>query len=46
MSTPSRIMKIIYADNMSRDLQLLAISSRMTELSYNISDIQTRIFGT
>lgn len=27
------------------DLRLLAISTNMTELSYNISDIQTRIFG-
>ncbi len=29
-----------------RDLHLLAISTRITELSYSISDIQTRIFGT
>lgn len=29
-----------------RDLRLLAISTHMTELSYTISDIQTRIFGT
>ena len=28
-----------------RDLQLLAISTHITELSYSISDIQTRIFG-
>lgn len=29
----------------SRDLRLLAVSTHMTELSYAISDIQTRIFG-
>jgi hypothetical protein len=28
------------------DLQLLAISTRITELFYSVSDIQTRIFGT
>lgn len=28
-----------------RDLRLLAVSTHMTELSYAISDIQTRIFG-
>lgn len=28
-----------------RDLRLLAISTHITELSYTISDIQTRIFG-
>lgn len=27
------------------DLRLLAISTNITELSYTISDIQTRIFG-
>ena len=27
------------------DLRLLAVSTHMTELSYSISDIQTRIFG-
>jgi hypothetical protein len=31
---------------LSSDLQLLAISTRITELFYGISDIQTRIFGT
>jgi hypothetical protein len=28
-----------------RDFKALAISTNITELSYNISDIQTRIFG-
>ena len=28
-----------------RDLRLLAVSTHITELSYSISDIQTRIFG-
>lgn len=28
-----------------RDLQLLALSTQMTEVSYSISDIQTRVFG-
>jgi hypothetical protein len=28
------------------DIRLLAVSTHMTELSYAISDIQTRIFGT
>ena len=28
------------------DIRLLAVSTHMTELSYSISDIQTRIFGT
>lgn len=31
--------------NLCSDLRLLAISTSMTELSYSISDIQTRIFG-
>ena len=29
----------------SRDLRLLAVSAQITEISYSISDIQTRIFG-
>ena len=32
-------------DAMHRNLHLLALSTRITELSYTISDIQTRIFG-
>lgn len=33
------------SDAMHRNLHLLALSTRITELSYTISDIQTRIFG-
>lgn len=29
-----------------RDIRLLAISTHITELSYAISDVQTRIFGS
>lgn len=28
-----------------RDLRLLAVSAQITEITYSISDIQTRIFG-
>ena len=30
----------------SRDIRLLAISTHITELSYAVSDVQTRIFGS
>jgi hypothetical protein len=41
------VLRIIvsFHANFTRDIRLLAISTHMTELSYNISDIQTRIFG-
>ena len=31
--------------NITSDIRLLAVSTHMTEISYAISDIQTRIFG-
>ena len=40
------ILLYINTQALFRDLRLLAISTHMTELSYMISDIQTRIFGT
>ena len=34
-----------FVNFLKRDIRLLAVSTHMTELSYAISDIQTRIFG-
>jgi len=44
----SAFRRVVYGqatDPLSRDLHILAISTHITELSYAISDIQTRIFG-
>lgn len=43
--TPSRpLSKLLGKQKSQEDLRLLAVSTHMTELSYAISDIQTRIF--
>ncbi|KDQ26629.1 hypothetical protein PLEOSDRAFT_1043262 [Pleurotus ostreatus PC15] len=41
---PRYLCPCALSDTASRDLRILAISTHITELSYNISDIQTRIF--
>ncbi|KAL6300013.1 hypothetical protein BKA93DRAFT_741314 [Sparassis latifolia] len=42
--TPNRPLNMEEKQKSQEDLRLLAVSTHITELSYNISDIQTRIF--
>ncbi|KAF9497165.1 hypothetical protein BDN71DRAFT_640352 [Pleurotus eryngii] len=44
--TASASKKLGKRKSQDEDLRILAISTHITELSYNISDIQTRIFDT